>query len=73
MTLEETSIVSGAVISTQDQFSEFETAALVISHEEMKYFIKIIKSLKELAVWLNCVSYKIENETKKETYLLICF
>lgn len=56
MTLEETSIVSGAVISTQDQFSEFKTAALVISHEEMKYFIKIIKSLKELAVWLNCVS-----------------
>lgn len=56
MTLEETSIVSRAVISTQDKFSEFETAALVISHEEMEYFIKIIKSLKELAVLLNCVS-----------------
>ena len=49
-------------------------AALVISNEEMKDTIKLVKSLEDSGLLINCITQTIENETKdKEVDSLVCY
>ena len=61
-----TAAASATVAAIQKINYRSEMTALIISNKEMKYMMKIVKSVKELGLLLNGVSETIENETKEQ-------
>ena len=61
--------------SYSTEIYESETAALIISNEEMEDTMKIVKSLDESGLPVKEISETIKNETKKykKEYLFQCY
>ena len=61
-----TTAASAAFAGIHKKISELGTTTLIISNDEMKYIIKIVKSLEESGLLLKEVSEKFLNKAKKQ-------
>ena len=55
----------GVTAAIQKKVYRSRMTTLVVTNEEMKYIVKIVKSLKEQDLLIKCVSKTIESEVKK--------